>query len=406
MPLNQIPAERSIKRSPLTLWLWTTVLIAAAAGAWFLQPWQTRAQPTRSKGSQEQIMAVAVAASIAHRGNMPVYFDGLGSVLAYYTVTVRSRVDGELTAVYFREGQNIRQGEVLAEIDPRPFQVQLEQAEGQMARDQATLENAKVDLDRYQGLVAEDAVPKQQLDTQAALVKQLEGALKVDQAAIDNARLQLVYCRIVAPIEGRIGLRLVDPGNIVHASDPNGLLVITEMRPITVLFTLPEDSLPPVLGKLRGGVLLAVEAYNRDKSQKLASGRLLTVDNQIDQNTGTTRLKAVFENEEGTLFPNQFVNVRLLVDVLRGKVLVPSVAIQRGAQGTYVYVVKADNTVEFRLVEAGINEGNLTVVNQGLKVGERVITDGADKLQPGSRVSVKPENAAPPGLIPARRGGG
>ena len=353
-------------------------------------------------------MAVTVAAATAYRGNVPVYFDGLGSVVAYYTVTVRTRVDGQLMSVHFREGEDVREGDLLAEIDPRPFQVQLEQAEGQLARDQASLANARVDLERYRTLLAEDAVPKQQLDTQGALVEQLQGALKSDQAAIDNAKLQLVYCRVTAPISGRIGLRLVDPGNIVHAGDANGLLVITELQPITVVFTLPEDSLQPVLGKLRMGVSLPVEAYNRDKTLKLASGRLLTVDNQIDQNTGTTRLKAVFENLQGTLFPNQFVNVRLLVDTLRGQVIVPSVAIQRGSQGTYVYVIKPDNTVEFRLVEAGVSEGNFTAVTQGLKAGERVVTDGAEKLQPGSTVTVRPETAVPPGagIVPTRRGGG
>jgi len=408
MPSNQVRSPHSPKslRRRVALWVLLPVLVAAAIGAWFFQPWQTRAQPTRSN-APERISAVAIAAATAYRGNMPVYFYGLGSVLAYYTVTVHTRVDGQLMSVYFREGQDVRQGEVLAEIDPRPFQVQLEQAEGQMARDQASLANAMLDLERYRTLAPEDAIPKQQLDTQASLVQQLEGAVKTDQAAIDNARLQLVYCRVTAPISGRIGLRLVDPGNIVHASDANGLLVITEMQPITVVFTLPEDSLPPVLEKVRAGASLPVDAYNRDRSVKLASGRLLTVDNQIDQNTGTTRLKGVFENRQGTLFPNQFVNVRLLVDTLRGQVIVPSVAIQRGSQGTYVYVIKPDNTVELRLVETGISEGNFTAVTRGLKAGEKVVTDGADKLQPGSKVNIRPETAVPAGagMAPGRQGG-
>jgi multidrug efflux system membrane fusion protein len=294
--------------------------------------------------------------------------------------------------------------------------VQLEQAEGQMAHDQATLSNARIDLARYQTLVQQEAVPRQTLDTQVAAVAQDEGAIKSDQAAIDSAKLNLVYCRIAAPISGVVGLRLVDPGNMVHAADTNGLLVIAQVQPIAVLFTLPEDGLPPVLKKLRAGAVLPVDAYNRDKSKKLASGRLLTVDNQVDPTTGTIRLKAVFANRDNALFPQQFVNVRLLVDTERGQVLVPSVAIQRGAQGTFVYVVKSDSTVEARTLTVGITEGNSTaIVNDGLKEGEKglqegelVVTDGADKLQPGSKVSAKPDKGGhgAPGGATANPAGG
>jgi membrane fusion protein, multidrug efflux system len=300
-------------------------------------------------------------------------------------------------------------GDVLAEIDPRPFQVMLEQAEGQMAHDQDLLANANVDLARYKTLVAQDAIPEQQLATQAATVKQYEGAIKTDQGAIDNAKLQIVYCHITAPIGGRVGLRLVDPGNIVHASDANPLLVITQMQPITVVFTLPEDSLPPVLQKLHAGARLSVDAYNRDRSRKLSSGTLLTTDNQIDPTTGTLKLKAVFENREGALFPLQFVNVRLLVEVKRQQVVVPAVAIQRGAQGTFVYVVKPDSTADVRQVAIGVSEGGNTSIDHGIEVGENVVIDGADKLQPGTKVMVRTPTGAPAGNrpgVPHRAAGG
>lgn len=342
---------------------------------------------------------VPVGAEKARLGVIPVYFDGLGSVSAYYTVTVRSRVDGQLMNVAFREGAFVHEGDLLAQIDPRPFQAQLEQAEGQMGRDVATLENARLDLVRYQTLVQQQAVPHQQLDTQRATVRQLEAAIKQDQAAIDTARLQLVYARITAPISGRIGLRLVDPGNIVHASDTTGLLVITQLQPIAVLFTLPEDNLPAVLRKVRAGATLAVEAFNRDKSVHLASGYLETPDNQIDPQTGTLRLKAIFANRQGVLYPNQFVNVRLLVERRPNRVIIPAVAIQRGQQGTFVYVAKPDGTVELRTVAIGVTEGNDAEVNSGLLPGEVVVTDSIDRLQPGSKVRIRPpkQTAAAPG---------
>ena len=326
---------------------------------------------------------------------MPVYLDGLGSVTALYTVTVQTRVDGQLMAIYYREGQQVHAGELIAEIDPRPFQVQLEQAEGQMAHDQALLANARLDLERYRTLATQEAIPKQLLDTQEATVRQAEATIKTDQAAIDDAKLQLLYCRITAPISGIIGLRLVDPGNIVHISDTNGLLVITQVQPITIVFTLPEESLPAVLGKLRAGAMLRVDAFNRDKSRKLASGRLVAVDNVIDQNTGTLRLKAEFENATNALFPNQFVNVRLLVEVRRNQVIVPTVAVQRGSQGTFLYVIKSGNTAEIRKVELGVTEGFQTSINSGLQAGESVVTDGSDKLRPGSLVMAKPEAQGP-----------
>lgn len=330
-----------------------------------------------------------MGAQKARLGEIPIYFDGLGSVTAYYTVTVRSRVDGQLMNVTVHEGAFVQQGQLLAEIDPRPFQAQLEQAEGQMARDVATLENARLDLLRYETLVKQDAIPHQQLDTQRATVHQLEAAIKQDQASIDTARLQLVYAHITAPISGRIGLRLVDPGNIIHSSDTTGLLVITQLQPITVLFILPEDNLPPVLKKLRAGATLAVEAFNRDMSVHLASGYLKTPDNQIDPQTGTLRLKAVFANRQGVLYPNQFVNVRLLVERRRNAVIIPPVAIQRGQQGTFIYVVRSDGTVELRTVAIGVTESNSAEVTSGLRPGETVVTDSIDRLQPGAKVRIR-----------------
>jgi multidrug efflux system membrane fusion protein len=291
--------------------------------------------------------------------------------------------------VAFKEGDGVRSGDLLAEIDPRPFQVQLTQAEGQMARDQALLDNARIDLGRYRVLYAQDSIAKQQVDTQESLVHQYEGAVKADQGQIDTAKLQLVYCRITAPIGGRVGLRLVDPGNMVHASDTTGLVVLTQLQPITVVFTIPEDSLPAVLAKLKAGSRLPVEAYDREQTHRLATGALLTVDNQIDPSTGTVKLKAVFPNAADELFPNQFVNARLLLDVERGVTVVPVAAVQRGTRGTFVYVVRPDQTVEARPVQGGVSQGDDISITAGLSPGEQVVVDGADRLREGSAVEVR-----------------
>src|SRR5580693_6801927 len=288
---------------------------------------------------------VPVVVTKVARSSIPVYLPGLGNVSPYYTVTVKSRVDGQLMKLDFNEGDKVKEGQVLCEIDPRPYQVQLDIATATLAHDQALLDNAKVDQTRYQQLVKTDAIPSQQLDTQNALVAQYQGTIKQDNANIENAKLQLVYAKVTAPITGVVGLRLVDPGNIVHAADANGMVVITQLQPISVLFTIPEDSLPQVTRKLRAGAHLSVDAYNRDNSRKLASGTLVTVDNQIDNTTGTSRLKAVFDNKDNGLFPQQFVNVHLLVDSLANQLVVPNVAVQNGQQGTFVYVVDQQSKV-------------------------------------------------------------
>lgn len=389
------------------LWGALLLIVIAAGAIWMAGPRRTHAKSASEpankeakgksgKGRGNGPVEVPVAAVTIKRGDMPVYQVGLGSVIAYYTVTLHTRVDGEVMDIPVREGDYVKKGQLLAQIDPRPFQVQLEQAQGQMARDQALLANARLDLQRYETLVQQDAIPKQQLDTQRSTVAQYEGAVKQDQGTIDNAKLQLVYARITAPFDGRIGLRQVDPGNIVHASDTNGLFVLTQLQPIAALFTIPEDNIPPVLQKLRSGARLQVVAYNRDYSQKLDTGYLETIDNEIDPQTGTSRLKAIFPNRGGLLFPNEFVNIRVLVDTLHNQVIAPAVAIQRGQQGTFVYIVKADSTVEVRPVAVGVTAEENVVIQSGLQGGETVVTDGMDKLEAGSKVRVRPPTSAAP----------
>jgi len=359
-----------------------------------------------------------VVVATARSASVPVYFSGLGSVTPFYTVTVKSRVDGQLMKVNFQEGDLVKEGQVLAEIDPRPFQVMLEQAEGSLAHDQALLDNAKLDMARYETLLAQDAIPKQQLDTQKALVQQYNGNIQQDKGNIDNAKLQLTYAKIVAPITGKVGLRLVDPGNIVHAGDANGMVVITQVQPISVLFTIPEDNLPAVVKKLNAGAHLPVDAYNRDKSQKLTSGMLLTMDNQIDASTGMSRLKAIFDNKNFDLFPQQFVNINLLVDTMQNQVVVPTVAVQMGQQGNFVYVIDDNSVAHIRTVQVieGVNKttdgADIKDIKSGLQVGENVAVDGADRLQDGSKVRVRTQGeiekaaAADAAAFAGRRKGG
>lgn len=324
-------------------------------------------------------------------GDMPVLLDGLGTVASLATVTVKTQISGNITEIGFTEGQAVKAGDFLVQIDPRPYQAALDQAEGQLARDEATLEQAKLDLQRYTNLLKQDSIARQQVDTQRSLVQQTESIIKSDRAAIDAAKINLAYCRIVSPIAGRAGLRLVDLGNYVQPSDSSGLVVVTQTQPISVIFSLPQDAIPQFVPKLRAGKTLEVKAYDRTGATLLASGELSTVDNQIDTTTGTVRLRANFANEREELFPNQFVNVKLVADTVRGATLVPAAGVQLGAPGTYVYVVNADNTVSMRPVKLGPSDSQHAVVLDGLKPGDKVVVDGADRLRDGVKIVVAGE---------------
>ncbi len=375
-------------------WAWAVLLLMLGAAYWFLAGGGA-ATDTAPAGRKSFGGPTPVVAATAKKGDMPVFLRGLGSVAPQSNVMVRSRVDGQLMKLHFKEGETVKAGQLLAEIDPRPFQVQLAQAEGVHARDEALLKNARVDLERYRTLFAQDSIPKQQLDTQEALVRQLEATLKSDQSQVDNARLQLSYARVSAPAEGRLGLKQVDPGNIIRAGDANGLVVITQLQPITVVFSLPEDSLPGLMKRLSAGEKLPVDAWDREQKNKLASGSLVTVDNLIDPATGTVKLKARFANEDYALFPNQFVNARLLLETKKDAILIPASAIQRGQQNsTFVYVIQDDKTVTVRPVKLGPSEGETVALESGLKPGEQVVADGADKLREGAKVEIQPPGAA------------
>jgi multidrug efflux system membrane fusion protein len=384
-------------------WIWVLGCLVVLYGGYRLTRSGTEAPSTAavsgSAGSGKPAAPpVPIVAVAARTGDMPVYLSALGTVNAFNTVTVKSRVDGQIVRIAFTEGQKVTEGDLLVEIDPRPFQVQLAQAAGQMARDRAQLEVAKRTLQRNRELLDQGIISRQLFDDQAATVGQYEGAVQMDQALIDQAQLQLTYSRVTAPISGRIGLRLVDVGNVVHAEDARGLVVITQVQPITVLFTVPEDDLRAVLD--RSGEALVVEAYDRAGQKQLATGTLQSTDNQIDPTTGTTKLKAVFANADESLFPNQFVNVRLLLDTQKNAVIAPGAAVQRGKDGTFVYVVKADQTVEVRPVTLGPTVGGDAAITSGLAAGERVVTDGVDKLRSGTAVRMRQPEAAATGKDP------
>jgi multidrug efflux system membrane fusion protein len=349
-------------------------------------------KPTTARAAAAA-QSVPVGVATAAQRDMPVYLTGLGSVTAYNTVSLKSRVDGQIVQINFKEGQHVNQGELLIVIDPRPFQVALSQAQAQLFKDQASLRDAKLNYERFKGLLQDSgSMSQQQVDTQQATVDQLEGTVRTDQAQVDNAKLNLVYTRITAPVSGRIGLRLVDIGNMVHAADTNPMLVITQLQPIAVIFTLPEDNLPAVAQHMQHGTL-AVEAYSRDDQTKLATGTLLTIDNQIDQTTGTGKLKAIFDNKDNALWPNQFVNTRLLLETRKNSIVIPSAAILRGPQGTYVFAVKPDKTVEVRTVSVALTQNNAAVIANGIAAGDVVVVDGQDKLQAGSKVEPRAGNA-------------
>jgi len=368
-------------------WILLVLLLLFGVVAFFFFQRQGKGNRATAKPPPAPV-PVAITTAVAVKGNIGVFINALGTVTALSTVTVNSRVDGQLMRVNYREGQMVRKDDVLAEIDPRPFQALLTQAEGQLERDKALLENAYIDLKRFQLAYAKHAIPKQQLDTQVATVHQLEGTVKDDQGVLDNAGVQLAYCHIASPIPGRVGLRLVDPGNIVLAANTTGMLVVNQVQPISVIFNVAEDYLPQIMTQLRHGNRLAVDAFDRAQQKKISSGSLLTPDNQIDITTGTIRLKAIFPNKDLALFPNQFVNARLLVNTQRDMTLVPNAAIQRNGQGAFVYVVQPDQTVAMRTVSAGTTDGNVTAV-EGVNAGDTIAVDGFDKLQNGVKVVVR-----------------
>jgi multidrug efflux system membrane fusion protein len=387
-PLRSAMASEPKARRHPWLWVLAAILLVAVVYAVYTRLAPSRDPALGPKGFDPTDRPIPVVAATAKTGDVDIFLEGLGTVTPLKTATVRSRVEGQLMRVLFKEGQIVKEGDLLAEIDPRPFQVQLAQAEGQLVRDQALLANARLDLERYRTLFEQDSIAKQQVDTQASLVRQYEGAIKVDQSQVDNARLQLTYSRVTAPISGRIGLRQVDPGNVVRASDANGLVVITQLTPITVVFTLPQDQLPEVMRRLASGDRLQVDAYDREKKTRLAQGVLLTVDNQIDPATGTVKLKAEFPNSDAALFPNQFVNVRMLLDTRRGVTTVPVAAIQRGSEGAFVYAVTPEHTVTLRPVKLATIEGDTAMVESGVAAGDQVIVDGADRLREGTKVEL------------------
>lgn len=436
-PMHELERGRSIEATRAgrhRVWPWLVVLLVIGAGAYFLYA-RIHAMNQAKSAAPGRAMAgrpVPVVAAPARKGDMSIYYEGLGTVAAFETVTLHSRVDGQLMKVYYKEGQIVQKGDPLVLIDPRPYDAALEQAQGQLQRDQALLKNAQIDLQRYKSIP--ESVTPQQVDTQAALVSQYSGTVTTDQAAVDNAKLNIEYCHINAPLTGRIGLRLVDEGNIVHANDPTGLAVITELQPIAVYFSLPEDQIQRVFQQPNQGQGLEVEAFDRNDTRRIATGSLLASDSQIDPGSGTLRFKAVFDNKDYALFPSQFVNTWLLVNTLHDAVIVPTAAVQRGpAANTFVYVVKADKTVELHDVQVGhpvgdervraVSEapGDYTSIINGVAPGDLVVTDGVDKLQQGTTVQVslaprtprrattrpttRPANAATrPAAVPMRGG--
>jgi len=407
---NQSPSSPSGKSPGLLRrwWFWALLIILVGGGYYYWHHKRAAAEQTQSGGGQWQggggggkgkrggppgagggfggMGLSPVGVAVARIADVNIYLTGLGGVTPTATATVRSRVDGQLMKLHFKEGQLVKEGDLLAELDARPYQVAVTQAEGQLARDQAQLGAAQLDLKRYRTLLSQDSIASQQVDTQAALVKQLEGTVKSDQGNLASARLQLTYSRVTAPVSGRLGLRQVDIGNIVHSSDTNGIVIITQVQPITAVFSIPEDNIPAVMKQLQAGKKLATDAWDRDQKNKLASGVLLTIDNQVDATTGTIKLKAQFPNTDYALFPNQFVNIRMLLDTRKDAVTIPTAALQRGSKGLFVYVVKSDNTVTVRNVKTGPAQGDITAIEDGVANGETVVVDGIDRLREGAKV--------------------
>jgi membrane fusion protein, multidrug efflux system len=381
-PDPTVPPEKS------NWWVWAIVAVVAILIVAFMYRQYQAAKAEHAQANQAPVRGIPITTTTATQGDIGVYITALGTVTPVYTVTVTSRVQGEIMAIHYTEGQMVKAGDPLVDIDPRPYQVQLAQAEGQLQHDQAVLNEAKIDLTRYQTAFSKNAIAKQQVDDQEQTVLQDEGTVKNDQAGIDSAKLSLVYCHITSPITGRVGLRMIDLGNIVQAGSTSGLVVVTQLQPITLVFNVAEDYLPQIQAQVHQGHKLEVDAFDRDQQKKIASGSLLTTDNQIDTTTGTVKLKAIFPNSDESLFPNQFVNARLLVDTERGVTLVANAAIQRSAQGSFVYIVKPDETAAMQTVTPGVTDGGVTAV-QGLQPNDVVASSGFDKLQDGAKVTVK-----------------
>jgi membrane fusion protein, multidrug efflux system len=375
------------------------VVVAVVAGAYLIYRLMSVGQPAPSARNQ-QLAAQPVGVATVGKGDIRVVVNALGTVTPIATVTVQTQIDGQLQQVGFTEGQLVKQGDFLAQIDPRPYQLLQAQYEGQLAHDQGLLAQAQVDLARYQKLAEQNSIARQQYEDQVYIVQQYEGTVKLDQAQIDQQKLNVVYCRIVSPITGRVGLRLVDPGNYVQTASSTGIAVVTQMQPITVIFPVPEDDLPEIMPQMNAGTTLQVAAYDRANVKLLATGRVIALDSQIDTTTGTVKVRAQFDNPDYALFPNQFVNAQLLVKTLHDVVTVPSAAIQRGAPGTYVYVVNADDTVSVRPIKVGPNDGPMTAVNSGLSVGDRVVVDGTDRLRDGAHVTIPGAASPAPGAVP------
>lgn len=381
------------------LWLVLGLIVIAVIAVWVIANNKSQA-PRTGRFSSTGPMPVGTA-TVA-KGDMPIMLSALGTVTPLATVTVKTQINGQLTEVAFTEGQMVNKGDFLAQIDPRPYQVALEQAQGTLAKDKALLKNAEVDLARYKTLAAQNSIAKQTLDTQTYLVEQDRGTVQTDQAAVDTQLLNLAYCHIVAPVSGRVGLRQVDPGNYVQTSDAAGVVVITQIQPISAIFTLPEDSLQAVLKRVHDGAKLQAVAFDRTNTKKIDTGQLSTIDNQIDTTTGTVKLRATFDNSAQNLFPNQFVNIQLLVNTLKDAAIVPEAAIQRGAPGTFVYLVKPDSTVAAQPVTLGPSDNQKVAVTKGLTAGQIVVVDGADRLKEGAKVNVSGGGAAPAdGATPA-----